>query len=347
MAEPLSLIGKRFGKLTVTKRAENTKKGNTQWECMCDCGNKKIALGYDLTHKRTVSCGCEKGNPGKPSKKRKDLSGMRFGKLTVIELDKEKTNNGILIWKCRCDCGKETVVRGGNLKSGRTISCGCTKKEKHAHNFKDLTGKKYGRLTVICECEKINNKTAWLCECECGNSKKVIGNYLVTGTTKSCGCLLEETIQLNHDRKRENYKNTNKGCNKRIYCIWLGMIYRCSKRYHAPQNYFYKGITVCEEWHDFDVFCNWAINNGYNDSLTIDRIDNDGNYCPNNCRWVTMKVQQNNRSNNVFIEYLGERKTMKQWCETLGLNYGIVRARRRRGINIPELFDPPHKNQYK
>jgi hypothetical protein len=134
---------------------------------------------------------------------------------------------------------------------------------------------------------------------------------------------------------------------ERIYSEWNSMRSRCSKTYHGHKNYFDKGIAVCDEWKkDFEPFYKWSIENGYNDDLTIDRIDNNKNYSPDNCRWVTMKEQQNNRTNNVNIEYNGKVQTLKQWCEELGLNYGMVKARRQRGIKVPELFKPKHKNQY-
>jgi hypothetical protein len=158
MAKPLSLIGNRYGSLIVVARAENNKKGNTMWLCKCNCGNEKIALGYDLTHGRTTSCGCQKGNPDIPSLRRIDLVGKRFGNLTVKSLNEEKSKNGILIWDCACGCGNSVSVRGGNLKSGHTTSCGCLSKNTHPKSFTDLTGKKFGRLTVIREDGKKKGK---------------------------------------------------------------------------------------------------------------------------------------------------------------------------------------------
>ena len=113
------------------------------------------------------------------------------------------------------------------------------------------------------------------------------------------------------------------------------------------KDYYDRGITICPEWvNGFKAFYDWSMSNGYRDGLTLDRIDNDKRYSPENCRWVDMKVQANNRRNNVYIKYMGETKTMKQWCDYLGVDYGLVRNRRRRGIEPPRLFDPPHKKQY-
>lgn len=183
----MDLVGKRFGKLSVVERLENNSKGNTMWLCKCDCGNMKEALGYDLTHGRTISCGCSRHNHEKRPDKRIDIAGKRYGNLAVIKLDEEKSRNGILVWECACDCGSRVFVRGGNLKSGHTKSCGCRIFSKTTE--KDLSGKKFGRLTVIEKYGKIDGKIAYRCICECGKEKIAIGTYLTSGRTKSCGCL--------------------------------------------------------------------------------------------------------------------------------------------------------------
>ena len=341
MAKALDLTGKRFGKLLVVSRAENNKNGNTMWNCICDCGSTKVALGYDLTHGRTTSCGCGLGRPGVASGKRINLTGKRFGHLTVLGLDDEKSKNGILVWRCQCDCGNTVAVRGGNLKSGNVKSCGCNNYRKTTQ--KDLTGRKFGRLTVIEKSGKKDNRITWRCKCECGKEKIVPGAYLISGRTKSCGCLYAEN--------RKKPKRITHGKTKtRIYREYRSMIVRCTQNYHNKDAYYSRGISVCQEWNEKEVgfmrFFEWAINNGYSDDLTLDRIDVNGNYSPENCRWVTMKVQQNNRRDNIMIEYNGKTQTMKQWCEELGLNYGMVRARKQRGWEVPELFSPKKKNQY-
>lgn len=350
MAKAANLIGQRFGKLLVIERLENNKKGNTMWLCQCDCGSKKIALGYDLTHGRTVSCGCLPS--GKPSHSRVYLNGQRFGKLKVISLCEEKSSNGILVWKCQCDCGNIKYVRGINLKSGGVSSCGCIRKEKPSHNFKDLTEMKFGRLTVIEKKTNTNHGVMWLCKCDCGTEKIICGKDLKSGSTKSCGCLasqIRKNISPNFHPKVEMIGVSGMS-RTRIYREYRSMISRCSPNYHYREVYYDKGISVCSEWIDkkmgFKNFLEWAMENGYSDNLTLDRRNNDDGYSPYNCRWVTMKEQQNNRSDNVIVEYMGERKTLKQWCEYLGLNYGMVKARRRNGWEIPRLFEPPHKNQY-
>lgn len=358
MAKPLDLIGKKFGSVTVIDRAENNKRGNTMWFCKCDCGNNFVALGYDLTHKRTTSCGCRYGQVGKPSANRISLVGEKFGKLTVVGLDEEKSQNGKLIWRCVCECGNNLSISGSNLKSGHTKTCGCSKRNRHARNFRDLTGMRFGRLTVLRESEIESRKIYWECVCDCGNNAVILGDSLKQGHARSCGCLAEE-IKKNKSKEvekttssvtRKPRANKTHGLSKnRIYREYQSMIQRCSPKYHCRNSYYDKGIGVCEEWTGkggFENFCDWSMSNGYAENLSLDRKDNSKGYSPDNCRWTTMKIQQNNKDNNVYIEYLGETKTMRQWCDYLGLNYGMVKARRRYGWEVPKLFEPPHKNQY-
>lgn len=147
--------------------------------------------------------------------------------------------------------------------------------------FKDVTGKRYGRLVAI---ERIGvnkfGKAVWRCRCDCGQYSDVSIGNLTSGCTLSCGCLHKETF----NRKTHGETNT------RLYRIWCAMKDRCSRK--GAINYKYyggKGIRVCDEWSSFQNFREWAIENGYSDNLTIDRIDSSADYRPDNCRWITLQ----------------------------------------------------------
>lgn len=188
--------------------------------------------------------------------------------------------------------------------------------------MKDLTGQKFGRLTVIEQSGKNKHGNyMWRCLCECGNIKTIVGGELTRGNTKSCGCLLKET--MSKTRTTHGKRKT------RLYSIWADMKTRCyNPKDKSFERYGKKGVTVCDEWlHDFQAFYDWSMLNGYADNLTIDRINNDKGYSPDNCRWTTVKVQANNTRRNHYITYKGETLTLKQWSEKTGINYRKLIAR--------------------
>lgn len=188
----------------------------------------------------------------------------------------------------------------------------------------NLIGRRFGRLTVRCPV-KHGSTTYWHCDCDCGNSKDVLAGNLRKGSTKSCGCYRKEnTIKFNKKTK------TIHGSKKtRLYNIWHGMRLRCNNP-NSPsyKDYGGRGITVCEEWNkSFVNFQCWAYKNGYSDKLSLDRIDVNGNYLPQNCRWATAQQQANNTRNNHFIVFNGEKHTLMEWSRVLNINYAALQNR--------------------
>ena len=191
--------------------------------------------------------------------------------------------------------------------------------------FKDLTGKKFGRLRVIKpldeKCESGKHKR-WICICDCGTFKVCYSDKLLKGDNKSCGC-------INHGKTKT-----------RLYHIWVHMKERC----YNPKNESYhlygkRGIAICDEWlSDFMNFYKWSMAHGYSDELSIDRIDNNKGYYPDNCRWTTMKIQANNTRSNHLITYQNETKTLTQWAEQLGIKSNTLLYRLRRGWTVERAF---------
>lgn len=181
----------------------------------------------------------------------------------------------------------------------------------------DLTGRRYGRLIVIRRGPNQGKRVMWLCKCDCGTEKVIGGQDLRNGKTKSCGCFLSEATS---QRNRDNATHRETG--SRLYRIWRGMKARCYyKKQFEYERYGGRGITVCEEWRtSYETFRDWALSNDYKSHLTLDRINTNGNYEPDNCRWATYKEQCNNRTNNRLIEFNGDIKTISQWSDTFGLS---------------------------
>ena len=189
-------------------------------------------------------------------------------------------------------------------------------------NFKDLTGQRFGRLVVVeRNSERIKNRIAWKCKCDCGGEKIVVSAYLLSGHTKSCGCWYNENMHSG------NVKHGK--CHTRLIRIYHNMKQRCydtkTKNY---KKYGARGIDVCKEWRDdFITFYNWSMANGYQDNLSIDRIDGSKGYSPDNCRWVTVEVQNNNTSRNHRITYKNETHTVAEWAKIYNLSYDCLMAR--------------------
>lgn len=196
------------------------------------------------------------------------------------------------------------------------------------------TGDKYNNLTLIKEVECIGKGRNFLCKCDCGNEKVIKLNDLRQGRSKSCGCLARDNWRFR--------KPHHQMAGTRIYDIWRSMKSRCFyKNDVSYDRYGGRGITVCDEWLTFEKFHEWARSNGYSDNLSIDRIDNDGNYEPGNCRWATTEQQAGNRSTTVRVSRNGVTKSLMDWCELENINRAMVYQRLRRGWSVEEAFNVP------
>ena len=207
--------------------------------------------------------------------------------------------------------------------------------------FDELVGQKFSRLEVIRHLkphEREHKNRQWLCRCDCGNLVQVNGSKLKTGHTRSCGCLCVEFARTINHKYKHSYK--------KLYSVYKAMLDRCynpkSREYH---NYGGRGITVYEDWkNDYDAFAEWALSTGYDlnakhGDCTLDREDVDKSYTPDNCRWVTNQVQQNNRRDCIYAEYQGERHTCMEWSKILGMTYQKVHYHLKLGRSIEYILN--------
>ncbi len=199
-------------------------------------------------------------------------------------------------------------------------------------------GDRFGKLVILGEDPiraKSNGGRKYICQCDCGEQKSVMSFHLIGGGSKSCG--------LCRRRMTSNCSTSS----RRISSIYSGMICRCyNPNVTAYKNYGGRGIEICNEWReDFIIFHDWAIANGYEDHLSIDRIDVNGNYTAENCRWVNRKIQNRNKRDNVFLNIDGKQKTIAEWAEITGIRHHTIAARHRRGYTNKDLINPPNRTE--
>lgn len=191
--------------------------------------------------------------------------------------------------------------------------------------YKELSGRKFGRLKPIKVVgrDEVSRCVLWKCECECGNKSIVKSSNLLNGNTKSCGCLRKEKGKK---LGKESFKHGK--TDTRLYVVWRKMKERClNSNCKDYKNYGGRGIGICDEWLEFMPFYKWAVKNGHQKHLTLDRINNEGDYKPNNCRFTTRKIQNNNRRDNRIIKFNGKKKTLSEWSDYTGINYKTLVSR--------------------
>lgn len=270
-----------------------------------------------------------------------DIVNKRFGKLVVVKFDHKKphkTGTGFTYYYlCQCDCGNMKIIDRSSLKrTNGTKSCGCISIGEN------IIGEKFGQLTVL----KTDHLTPrynpngslkghrifYLCQCTCGNTIVVNRDYLLQSREPSCGCVSKDN--------QRRAKITHNLSSHRLYNIYHKIIARCYKSNNKSyKDYGARGIIMDKGWKkDFVSFYNWAINNGYQDNLSLDRIDVNGNYEPSNCRWVTSKIQNNNKRSNFMVTIYNRTQTLSEWCTEKGLNYNVVLSRLSRGWSLEDAM---------
>lgn len=250
MRKTADLTGKRFGKLTVMEKTGELEDRYWTWRCKCDCGRERIVNTKRLTRGSVSHCGCEKKNAASLGPIPEDLTGKRYGRLTVLRLDKQ-LDSGKTSWFCQCDCGNQCVVTAYSLHYKKRKSCGCLHREPDAGQAADLTNRVFGRLRAIAptSLRDSNGSVLWKCRCECGSELHVSQDSLVQGCYKSCGCVRQERQENLHEnltfvdktcievlaRRKSRSDNTSgfRGVSKGPDGKWLVTIGLQSRRYYV------------------------------------------------------------------------------------------------------------------
>lgn len=210
------------------------------------------------------------------------------------------------------------------------------------YRIEDYKGRKIGRLTILSDSHKILNgryRHIFICKCDCGREVEVIANAVASGNTKSCGfdCLLGDPRKTSSPERR------------RLHRIWNNIKSRCNNpNAEHYDRYGGRGISICKEWSEnSEMFIDWALKNGYANDLTIDRKDNSLGYFPENCRWVSMKTQSNNKESNILYSHGGKTMNLSEWSEELGVDRELLRSRLRRGWSFAKTIETPGRKKEK
>lgn len=300
MANFKDITGQRYNMLTAVRHV-----GRGIWLFRCDCGTERIIQRSVVERGLVKSCGC---------RKIKDITGQKFGKLTAIRRIYKQ------VWEFKCDCGSIIQSDRYNVTSGKIVTCGCRRKDPKSN----LVGKRFGRLVV----RSYHGDGLWECVCDCGNVVNRNAGSLRTDKECSCGC------------KQTKFVAKHGLSDEKIYHIWRGMMDRCynpkTESYHL---YGERGIRVCDRWRDDNGLMNFLADMGRpTKEQSIDRIDVNGDYCPENCRWATAQEQSNNKRDCKYITYKGRTQTAAQWVDELGIKRANVYYRIKIGLEPSLIF---------
>jgi len=319
------LLGKDIGTLHVSERLDSGEiYHGTLWKCKCKCGNECIRSSFQLEH-GVRSCGCIRP-AGARNLRSKDWTGVRNGRITVLYKNTDiPPNYGSYYWHCKCDCGKEFDTLSANIL--KTMSCGCYRAERISETKRvDITGKRSGHLVAIKPTgNHIGSFLEWECRCDCGNVVYLPVTKISQGSQLTCG---KEDCPYLHQIRVNSATVWKTADEKKIVEKYHGMMNRCynPNDVKSYKDYGGRGIYVCPEWKgNIKAFVDWALEHGYKPGLTIDRIDVNGPYSPENCRWVDMKAQANNKRTNHYLEVCGQVQTVKQWADQLPITESALR----------------------
>lgn len=284
--------------------------------------------------------------------KRLDLVGQRFGRLVVVSFAGKVGTERCNRWNCKCDCGKSTTVRATLLICGKTKSCGCLLKDAtKAANFKDITCQRFGKLTAIKVAFKKKGSYWWECACDCGGTKISAVNYLISGDTKSCGCLQRIAARLNIEIARKQINNKTHGETVHYkqsaeYQIWSGMLNRCYNQRNSHFKYYgARGIGVCDRWR-FGENNRSGINCFIDDlgrrpskNHSVERLNVNMGYGPENCIWATPDVQAKNKTDNVFVVIDGRKMIIADAIRSGAVTIGRYHYWRNKGMTAQEIVN--------
>lgn len=303
------LIGKQIGKFTIIKAERKNKRIYVQ--AKCECGNVQEYYYQSLLRRKNQCCN-QCASKSNALINLKELIGKKYGKLTII--DAFRNDKSEIRAVVECECGEKKEVRFHSLANGDIVSCGQCKKI----NLNDLIGQKYGKLTII-KAKYKNHSIIVTAKCECGSIKDYRFHSLKSGHTKSCGCIKAD----------------------RLNNIWHNLLDQC---YNELSTYYIPNINICDEWlKSFEAFKQWVLANNYSgiDKFTINRIDANGDFCPDNC-YLTSIVSDKDQVAGL-IEINGEKHTVKEWCEKNNINYGTYKTRKRHGMDTVKALTMPVK----
>lgn len=243
--------------------------------------------------------------------KLENLAGQKFNFLTIIEYREHKGHSPY--WLCKCDCGKEKIVRASHLKDGTTKSCGCYRIQQRKDELIDLTGQKFGKLTALYFCKRRKAESLWMWKCECGNEKIIAAGNIKNGSTISCGCHAK-IASIKHGQSGKTSE----------YAIWQGVKARClNPNSKAYKRYGGRGIMIDPNWLGEHGFENFFADMGERPSLeySIERINNDEGYNKKNCTWLLRRLQAKNTGRSVWLTYNGKEMILADWGRLWGV-YG-------------------------